>query len=128
MGREQVQESGLEQRGIEKRGVFRPGARAVARMTRELFDGDILGNFEGELKRSRRRSKELAPKVRRRKLIEGKIAADYGKRFGVLGQTFLIEALFGKPAARGVAAARVDLAEPALVFPGTGPDVNLFGG
>src|ERR1700722_12906256 len=95
-------------------------------MARELLYGDFLGYFKGELHRGRRRSEELAPKTLRWKLIEREIPADDRKCFGVFVQAFFIETFLRKSAPRQVALPRIDLPQPALIFPRTGSDEYVF--
>src|ERR1700683_2256033 len=94
-------------------------------MSGELLHGDVLRDFEGELQDRRRRTEQPAPILLRRELIEGEIAANDGKCFGIFVQAFVLKTLLRKPAARQIAVAGINLAEPALIFPGTRSDENV---
>src|SRR5271165_6254787 len=126
VGGKQIQKGGLKQRRIQKRRVIVTRTGAVAWMARELLHGNVLGHLEGELQLGWRRSEKLAPVLLGRKLIKREIAADDRKSFGVFAQAFVVKTLLRKPAARHVAIARVDLPQPAFVFPGTGSDENVL--
>src|ERR1700722_13240662 len=101
-------------------------SRPVAGMAWKLFYGDVFRRFEGELQLGGSGSKQLAPVTFRRKLIEGEIAANDWKCFGVFVEAFVLETLLRKPAACGVPVARIDLPDPAFVLPGTGSDENIL--
>jgi hypothetical protein len=96
-------------------------------MTRKLLHRHVFGNLERELELGGRRRKQLAPVIGRRKLVEREIATNDRKCFGVLGQAFVVEAFLRKTAARRIALARINLSEPAFIFPRAGADENILG-
>src|ERR1700722_14963924 len=96
-------------------------------MRREHFAGDLFRHFEGELEAIRHQMEQLGPEFRRRKLVEGEIAADSAKGLRVLFQAGSLEETPRKPAARKIVAARVDLPDPAFVLPGAAADVDALG-
>jgi hypothetical protein len=55
------------------------------------FAGDLFRNFEGEAEWPRNLREEFAPELFAGKLVEGEIAADRRKCFGVLAQTLGFE-------------------------------------
>ena len=59
-------------------------------------------------------------------MIEREIAADDGKGFRVLAEAFGFEPFPREPPARQIAIARVDLAKPAFILPGTAADENVL--
>ena len=87
----------------------------------------VAHTFEGEFEIGWGEGEEFSPVIVGGELVEGEIAADDGESLGVFAEAFVIEAFLGEPAARGVALARIDLIEPAFIFPGTGSDENVFG-
>src|SRR5580698_2804864 len=95
-------------------------------MPGELLHADVFRDFEGEPQGRRRRTEQLAPVLLGRELIEGEIAANDRKCFGVFVQAFVLKTLLRKPAARQIAVAGINLTEPALIFPGTGSDENVL--
>src|ERR1700691_1094809 len=96
-------------------------------MRRERFAGDLFRHFEGELEALGHQLEQLSPEFRRRKLIEGEIAADGKKGLRVLSQAGGLEEPPRKPAARKIVAARVDLPDPPFILPGTAADVDALG-
>src|SRR5579871_488279 len=126
--RKQRAEKHLLQHVVIEEGFIRFAAlRPVARMRRKYLAGDLFGNFEGETKGLRRLLEESAPEILGGELVKREIAAHGWERFGVLAQALGLETLTGKLAARQIALARINLAEPALVLPGTAADINVLG-
>src|SRR5512133_2139219 len=91
------------------------------------FAGNLFRHLERELKIRRRQAKEPGPIFRRRKLVEGEVAADDREGQGIFLQAGGFEELPRKAAARQIVAAAVDLPEPALILPGTAAQVNALG-
>src|SRR5262249_30153189 len=99
IGIEQTQKSTRKQRGIEKRRVLHASLPAIARVDREYLAGDLLGNFEGELKALPRLAEKPAPEALGRKLVEGEVAANGREGLGVFAQTLRFEGLLREAAA-----------------------------
>src|SRR5690242_6348543 len=97
-------------------------------MRREDLARDLLRDLERKPEPRRRFPEQAAPEVVGRELVEGEVAADRRERFGVLAETVRFELLFREPATGKVPLARVDLAEPALVFPRAAADPDVLRG
>jgi hypothetical protein len=96
-------------------------------MRREHLAGDLFRHLEDKLEALGRQLEQPGPEFRRRKLVEGEIAADRAKGLRVFFQAGRLEEPPRKPAARKIVAARIDLPDPSFVLPGAAADVDALG-
>ena len=116
----------MEEGGVEERGVKETAVCAVARVRREHFRRNLFGDLEGELERLGGRGEQAPPIDIGGELVEGEIAADHRKGLGVLAETLVLKESLGKGPAPEVQLAGVDLAQPAFILPGAGPDEDVL--
>ena len=87
---------------VQVRFVARSRARAIAGVLGKNLAVTSSGTFSANCSRGRRGPEQPLPEFRRRELIEGKIAADDRKCFGVFRQALRLKLLLRETAARGV--------------------------
>ncbi len=121
---ERTQKSFAQQSGVEKRRILHASLRAIARVDREYLAGDLLGDFEGELKTRRRLAEKPLPEALGRKLIEGEVAANGRKDLSVFAQALRFECLLREAATAQIIRPGIDLVEPSLVLPGAAADID----
>ena len=109
-------------------GIFETRLRAVAWVDRPRRDRDLLRDFESPAESFRGLAEELRPEGVGGELIEGEVAAHSREYGGVLAEAGVFEQLFGEAPAHLIARARINLAQPTLVFPGTAADEDAAGG
>jgi hypothetical protein len=124
VGREGAEEGFFEKAVVEEGGIGKSGECTVTRMDGPVRDGDLFGDFEAPLEDRWRLAEEFDPEGVDGELIEGKVAADGEEDGGVFAEAGVFEEFLRKFAARLIARARVDLTEPAFVFPGAAADIN----
>src|ERR1700674_147999 len=126
--RQRPQKHLAQRAAIEEAFVVFTGLLSVARMRWKYLARYLLRHLERKPKAFRRLVKQLPPELLAGKLVKSEIAAHRGKRFGVLVETLGVEPSARTTAARKRAVARIDLPQPAFVFPGATADIDRFGG
>src|SRR5260221_383145 len=91
--------------------VLHASLRAIARVDREYLAGNLLGNFEGELKTRRGLAEKPLPEALGRKLIEGEVAANGREDLSVFAQTLRFEGLLREAAAAQIIRPGIDLVD-----------------
>src|SRR5581483_711860 len=116
------QKTGDKEIGVEEIRVRLAGPRAGARHVGKALDGDLVRDFEGELKIGRNLRHKALEVAFVRELVIGGVHADGLEDFSVVGQALSFEARGGEFPAPDVTIVLVENAAPALVFPGRGAD------
>jgi len=100
--------------------------RLVAVVLGETLTRTDGQEFERELKSRRRLAEQPLPENLAGELIEGEIAANSGKDFRVFTQALRFKHPLRKFAAAQIIGSRIDLVEPAFIFPGAGADPDVL--
>src|SRR5205823_13925510 len=101
---------------------YRQGTREVG----ELFDGDFVGDLEGELKIGGNGLNHVFEVTVVGEFVVG--GADGLEDVGVFGKAVFLEAAPGEASAKDVSRFVVKYPEPTAIFPGGGADEDVLGG